>query len=170
MKNEKNLFKTKLFFEVFAIPSITWLVLSFLALIFPDEEDPLTIGDFIGGNIVILFFWFLISLIIILIVRKVQKNRQSKLERVNSLTKEEIKESKIEHEEREKVKEINYLTKKEEKVVVKSENPKKNNKKKKKDECLYTCESIVDGYEMKQVLNYFPKFSKQVYIYIMLLL
>ena len=86
MKNEKNLFKTKLFFEVFAIPSMTWLVLSFLALIFPDEEDPLTIGDFIGGNIVILFLWFLISLIIILIVRKVQKNRQSKLERVNSLT------------------------------------------------------------------------------------
>ena len=169
MKNEKNFFKNKPFLEMFVIPSMTWVVISLLALI-ADVEDPVTLGDLIIVDIVIIYLWFLISLIITLIVWKVRKNKQQKLERVNSLTKEEIKESKIEHEEREKVKEINYLTKKEEKVVVKSENPKKNNKKKKKDECLYTCESIVDGYEMKQVLNYFPKFSKQVYIYIMLLL
>ena len=169
MKNEKNFFKNKPFLEMFVIPSMTWVVISLLALI-ADVEDPVTLGDLIIVDIVIIYLWFLISLIITLIVWKVRKNKQQKLERVNSLTKEAIKESKIEHEEREKVKEINYLTKKEEKVVVKSENPKKNNKKKKKDECLYTCESIVDGYEMKQVLNYFPKFSKQVYIYIMLLL
>ena len=161
--NEKNFFKTKPFFEVFVIPSITWVAISLLALI-ADVEDPVTLWDIIIVDIVIIYLWFLISLIITLIVWKVRKNKKQKFERVNSLTKEEIKEPKIEIEESEKVKEINYLTKREEKAVVKSEDSKKNSKKKKKDKLLYTCESIVDGYEMRQALKYFPELGKGIYI------
>lgn len=86
MKNEKNFFKTKPFFEVFISPSLTWLVISLLLIIFPDEEYPVTLGELIIVDIVIIYLWFLISLIITLIVWKVRKNKQQKLERVNSPT------------------------------------------------------------------------------------
>lgn len=80
---------------MFVIPSIIWVAISFLALI-ADVEDPVTLWDIIIVDIVIIYLWFLISLIITLIVWKARKNKQKKLERANSIiverkkTKEEI--------------------------------------------------------------------------------
>lgn len=153
-ENEKkeSILKSGFFLRLFGIPYATWFVISLLAMI-PDETDPdpLSWGDLILTNIVILLAWFGVSFVISLIINEVKKSKPK---------------TKV-------VKEIQYMNKPEEKIVAKPEElkeeimkelreeitkeAKKETKKNVHGKCLYTCDSIIDAYEYKKMANYFPK-------------
>ena len=107
----------------------------------PDEpgEEPTTWIDFFAGLLIILIIWFAISFVISLIINEVKKSKPK---------------TKI-------VKEIQYMTKPEEKIVVKpeelKEKTKNKTKKKTNNKYLYTCESKIDAYEYKRMAKYFPQ-------------
>ena len=153
-ENEKkeSIFKSGFFLRLFGIPYATWFAISLLAMV-PDETDPdpLTWGDMILVNIVILLAWFGVSFIISLIVNEVKKSKPK---------------TKV-------VKEIQYMNKPDEKIVAKPEELKEEIKKELREEitkeakketkknvhgkCLYTCDSIIDANEYKKMANYFPQ-------------
>ena len=153
-ENEKkeSILKSGFFLRLFGIPYATWFVISLLAMI-PDETDPdpLSWGDLILTNIVILLAWFGVSFVISLIINEVKKSKPK---------------TKV-------VKEIQYMNKPEEKIVAKPEElkeeimkelreeitkeAKKETKKNVHGKCLYTCDSIIDAYEYKKMANYFPQ-------------
>ena len=153
-ENEKkeSILKSGFFLRLFGIPYATWFVISLLAMI-PDETDPepLSWGDLILTNIVILLTWFGVSFVISLIINEVKKSKPK---------------TKV-------VKEIQYMNKPEEKIVAKPEElkeeimkelreeitkeAKKETKKNVHGKCLYTCDSIIDAYEYKKMANYFPQ-------------
>lgn len=148
MNNEKekkeSVLKSGFFLKLFGIPSIWWILLLLWVMFIPDEpgEEPFTWFDFFSLSLFMMFFWFIISFVIALIIIEVRKSKPK---------------TKI-------VKEVQYITKSEEKLVVKSEESKqvvpeklkKRIKKKSNDKCLHTCESIIDAYEYKRMLHYFP--------------
>ena len=86
---DNNIFKSKFFLNLFFIPSITWFVISLLAMI-PDEteSDSLTWTDLIIVNIVIILMWFIISCIISLVF-SIIKNTNNKKQQIS---KEKFKE------------------------------------------------------------------------------
>lgn len=135
--NKKSILKSSLFLKLFTIPYITWFVISLIALI-PDETEPITLGELLITNIVILLLWFGISFLISLIVNKIKNN--------NYKTKN--------------VKEIQSMTKHSAKIIVnqeKKDTSKKEKKKKNNDKYLYSCESKIDSYEYKKMAKYFPQ-------------
>ena len=77
-ENEKkeSILKSGFFLRLFGIPYATWFVISLLAMI-PDETDPdpLSWGDLILTNIVILLAWFGVSFVISLIINEVKKSK-----------------------------------------------------------------------------------------------
>ena len=138
---QDKIFKSSFFWKLFSIPSICISLMAIYGMFLPDEpgEEPTTWIDFFEGMIIILILWFAISFVIALIFNEVKNNKPK------------IK----------KVKEIQYIIKPEEKIVVtpeknKEEVPKKA-KKKVNNKCLYTCESILDAYEYKKMTKYFPQ-------------
>lgn len=151
-KKKESILKFGFFLRLFGIPYATWFVISLLAMI-PDETDPdpLSWGDLILTNIVILLAWFGVSFVISLIINEVKKSKPK---------------TKV-------VKEIQYMNKPEEKIVAKPEElkeeimkelreeitkeAKKETKKNVHGKCLYTCDSIIDAYEYKKMANYFPQ-------------
>ena len=140
-KKNKFIFEkpSKFFLKLFLIPSICWIVLMLFAMI-PDETDPdpLTWGEYIYANGALILIWFVISYVIALIVKEATKNKPN---------------AKI-------IKEVHYIEKSDEKVSVKSElkdESKKGLRKQSNNKCLYTCESIIDGYEYKKMVKYFPQ-------------
>lgn len=145
-KKEKMV-KSSFFFNLYGIPSITWLVISLLAMI-PDktDPDPLTWGDLIIADIVLLSVWFALSFVITLIVNGIKKNKSMSVNEVNYETKPD-KKVVVKPEEVE-AKEKNQL--KEEKVVEKP-------KKRANEKYLFVCENILDSYEYKKMAKYFPK-------------
>lgn len=140
-KKKENILKSGFFLKLFGIPSICISVLGIYGMFLPDEpgEEPTTWIDFFAGMLIILIIWFVISFVISLIINEVKKSKPK---------------TKI-------VKEIQYITKPEEKIVVKSEElkkeVKKETKKKSNGKCLYTCESKIDAYEYKRMAKYFPQ-------------
>lgn len=80
---EESILKSPLFFKLFGIPSITWLVISLLAMIPVDtDSDPLTWGDLIIADIVLLSLWFTISSLIALIVNNIKKNKSKNIDEI----------------------------------------------------------------------------------------
>lgn len=146
-ENEKkgNIFKSKFFLELFGIPSLCISLLAIYEMFLPDEhgEEPITWLELIAGLIVIIIIWFVISFVISLIVNEIKKSKAK---------------TKV-------VKEIQYMNKPDEKIIVKPEELKEEIKKEVKKEtkknvhgkCLYTCDSIIDAYEYKKMANYFPQ-------------
>lgn len=146
-ENEKkgNIFKSKFFLELFGIPSLCISLLAIYEMFLPDEpgEEPITWLELIAGLIVIIIIWFVISFVILLIVNEIKKSKAK---------------TKV-------VKEIQYMNKPDEKIIVKPEELKEEIKKEVKKEtkknvhgkCLYTCDSIIDAYEYKKMANYFPQ-------------
>lgn len=140
---EKTILKSSFFFKLFYIPYITWFVISLIALI-PDETDPdpITFGELILMNIVLLLIWFSISFIISTIIMGLRRNKSK---------------SKI-------VKGIPYMTSTEEKAAIKCEEEKQeiteNTKKELNGNCLYPYEIIVDSYEHKNNEDYIKEDSK----------
>ena len=140
-KKKESILKSGFFLKLFGIPSICISVLGIYGMFLPDEpgEEPTTWIDFFAGMLIILIIWFVISFVISLIINEVKKSKPK---------------TKI-------VKEIQYITKPEEKIVVKSEElkeeVKKETKKKSNSKCLYTCESKIDAYEYKRMAKYFPQ-------------
>lgn len=141
-KEKESILKSSFFLKLFGIPSICWLIVSLIVMFLPDEsgDDPITWIDFIIECPLLIAIWFAISFVIVLIINEVKKNKPK---------------TKI-------VKQIQYITKQDEKVVAK---PKKSNDKKKSNsKCLHTCESIVDGYEYKKMAKYFPNRMYWVFV------
>lgn len=137
MKQKKiNILKSGFFLTLFCIPSICWILLEVLLKNTPNDDGSLTTWpELLQETFIVIAFWFIVSFVIALIVSEVKKN-QSK--------------TKI-------IKEIKHTQKSEEKGVLKPQTILKAEKAKKDSKCLYTCESIVDGYEYKKMAKYFPK-------------
>lgn len=138
MKKE-SILRSKFFLKLFGIPYSLWFVLSILCLISNDKKRAVTLEEFIIADIFIFLIWFVISFVISVIVNEFKKNKSKP----------------------KKEKEIQYISKQEEKIVAKpeklKEETKKETKKKENGKCLYTCESKVDSYEYGRMAKYFPQ-------------
>lgn len=147
MSKEKNKWnskkRNKLLKIIFGIPTGLWLIFWLIAMIpDPNEIEPLTWGDFILVNVVILPIWFAISFIITVVVSRLINKFSKNVEEKNT-DKDETKEEMIVQ---------NNI------IEDKKETKRKDNK------CLYTCESIVDAYEYKIMAKYFPKRMYWVFV------
>lgn len=144
-EKKESILKSSFFLKLFGIPSICWILLLLWVMFMPDEagEEPMTWFDFFSGSLFMIFIWFIISFVIALIINEVKKGRPK--------TKT--------------IKEAQYITKPDEKIVVEPEESKQEAqeqvkekiKMKSNDKLLYTCESIVDAYEYKKMVKYFPQ-------------
>lgn len=110
-----------------------------LIVIIPDESDPdpLTLKESLLADIVLLSIWFIISFVIALIINELKKIKP-----------------KI-------IKEVQYITKPNDKVIAKNDEIKekiiKETKSEPKKKYLYTCENIINAHEYKKMTKYFPK-------------
>ena len=155
-RNIQNLLVPSNFFlKLFCVPSVIWLIISFLTMI-PDETDPNTITwwQSMIVDIFLILVWYIISYTISLIVAEVKKNKPK---------------TKI-------VKEIRYITKDNNKKVVNNIAKNSNIEERKADEiviskpkhnskCLYTCEGVFNAYEYKIMAKYFPKRIYWVFVF-----
>lgn len=140
MKKENNyILKSSFFLKLYGIPALCWLVISLISMI-PDETDPepLSWSESIATDLFVLVSWFAISFVIALIVSEIKKKKPKTI-----------------------IKEVQPMIKSKEQIIIKDEKNENNtNKEKEKrlnDKALYSCESIIDGYEYKKMAKYFPK-------------
>lgn len=143
-KNKESILKSKFFVKLLIIPYIAWLLFSLLLMI-PDETetDPLTWGDLILADISILLIWFIITYVIALIINELKKRTPK---------------PKI-------IKEVQYITKPDTKIIANIDKKEETKRLKKLNtNCLYTCESIVDSYEYKKMAKYFP--NKMYWVFV----
>lgn len=155
-KEEKEyFFKSKFFLKLFGIPSICWFLLELLVKDVPNDDGSITTWpEVLQETFIVIAVWLIISFIIALVVNEVRKSKPK---------------TKI-------VKEVQYITKPDDKITVKpeemkeeikkelKEEMKKEAKKMKNEKCLFSCESVVDGYEYKKMAKYFPKRMYWVFV------
>lgn len=155
-KEEKEyFFKSKFFLKLFGIPSICWFLLELLVKDVPNDDGSITTWpELLQETFIVIAVWLIISFIIALVVNEVRKSKPK---------------TKI-------VKEVQYITKPDDKITVKpeemkeeikkelKEEMKKEAKKRKNEKCLFSCESVVDGYEYKKMAKYFPKRMYWVFV------
>lgn len=155
-KEEKEyFFKSKFFLKLFGIPSICWFLLELLVKDVPNDDGSITTWpELLQETFIVIAVWLIISFIIALVVNEVRKSKPK---------------TKI-------VKEVQYITKPDDKITVNpeemkeeikkelKEEMKKEAKKMKNEKCLFSCESVVDGYEYKKMAKYFPKRMYWVFV------
>lgn len=144
-QKKENILKSSFFLKLFLIPSVCWTLLEIWVKDIPEDDGSITTWpELLQETFIVVAVWLIVSFIIALIVNEVKKSKPK---------------TKI-------VKEIQYITKPDDKIVVESEETKEEvkekeetnePKKKKNSKCLYSCESIVDAYEYKKMAKYFPK-------------
>lgn len=79
MSKEKNnneyILQSSFFLKLFCIPTLVWIILSLIGMIGDDADpDPLTWGELIIGDIVILLIWFVVSFVLTLIFNEIKKS------------------------------------------------------------------------------------------------
>ena len=154
-EKKEYFFKSKFFLKLFGIPSICWFLLELLVKDVPNDDGSITTWpELLQETFIVIAVWLIISFIIALVVNEVRKSKPK---------------TKI-------VKEVQYITKPDNKITVKpeemkeeikkelKEEMKKEAKKKKNEKCLFSCESVVDGYEYKKMAKYFPKRMYWVFV------
>ena len=154
-EKKEYFFKSKFFLKLFGIPSICWFLLELLIKDVPNDDGSITTWpELLQETFIVIAVWLIISFIIALVVNEVRKSKPK---------------TKI-------VKEVQYITKPDDKITVKPEEMKeeikkelkeeikKEAKKKKNEKCLFSCESVVDGYEYKKMAKYFPKRMYWVFV------
>ncbi len=154
-EKKENIFKSSFFLKLFLIPSVCWTLLEILVKDIPNDDGSITTWpELLQETFIVIAVWLLISFIIALVVNEVKKSKPK---------------TKI-------VKEVQYITKPDDKITVKTEEMreeikkelkeemKKEIKKKKNEKCLFSCESVVDGYEYKKMAKYFPKRMYWVFV------
>ncbi len=154
-EKKEYFFKSKFFLKLFGIPSICWFLLELLVKDVPNDDGSITTWpELLQETFIVIAVWLIISFIIALVVNEVRKSKPK---------------TKI-------VKEVQYITKPDDKITVKpeemkeeikkelKEEMKKEAKKKKNEKCLFSCESVVDGYEYKKMAKYFPKRMYWVFV------
>lgn len=154
-EKKENIFKSSFFLKLFLIPSICWTLLEIWVKDMPNDDGSITTwSELLQETFIVVAVWLLISFIIALVVNEVKKSKPK---------------TKI-------VKEVQYITKPDDKITVKTEEMreeikkelkeemKKEIKKKKNEKCLFSCESVVDGYEYKKMAKYFPKRMYWVFV------
>lgn len=144
VNENQGILNSSFFLKLFAIPYIIWLAISIIAMI-PDETDvdPIAISDLIFADIILLLIWFLVAFIVSLIIHEIKK--------VKSKTKI--------------IREIKYATKTDDKIVIEQEEPRiftadintKEENSNFNNECLYTCESVINSTEYRKMAKYFPQ-------------
>lgn len=152
-EKKEYFFKSKFFLKLFGIPSICWFLLELLVKDVPNDDGSITTWpELLQETFIVIAVWLIISFIIALVVNEVRKSKPK---------------TKI-------VKEVQYITKPDDKITVKPEEMKEEIKKelkeemkkeaKKNEKCLFSCESVVDGYEYKKMAKYFPKRMYWVFV------
>lgn len=154
-EKKEYFFKSKFFLKLFGIPSICWFLLELLVKDVSNDDGSITTWpELLQETFIVIAVWLIISFIIALVVNEVRKSKPK---------------TKI-------VKEAQYITKPDDKITVKPEEMKeeikkelkeeikKEAKKKKNEKCLFSCESVVDGYEYKKMAKYFPKRMYWVFV------
>lgn len=154
-EKKEYFFKSKFFLKLFGIPSICWFLLELLVKDVPNDDGSITTWpELLQETFIVIAVWLIISFIIALVVNEVRKSKPK---------------TKI-------VKEVQYITEPDDKITVKpeemkeeikkelKEKMKKEAKKKKNEKCLFSCESVVDGYEYKKMAKYFPKRMYWVFV------
>lgn len=151
-QKKENILKSSFFLKLFLIPSVCWTLLEIWVKDIPEDDGSITTWpELLQETFIVVAVWLIVSFIIALIVNEVKKSKPK---------------TKI-------VKEIQYITKPDDKIVVESEETKEEvkekeetnePKKKKNSKCLYSCESIVDAYEYKKMAKYFPKRMYWVFV------
>lgn len=156
-EKKEYFFKSKFFLKLFGIPSICWFLLELLVKDVPNDDGSITTWpELLQETFIVIAVWLIISFIIALVVNEVRKSKPK---------------TKI-------VKEVQYITEPDDKITVKPEEMKEEikkelkekmkkeakKKKKKNEKCLFSCESVVDGYEYKKMAKYFPKRMYWVFV------
>lgn len=152
-EKKEYFFKSKFFLKLFGIPSICWFLLELLVKDVPNDDGSITTWpELLQETFIVIAVWLIISFIIALVVNEVRKSKPK---------------TKI-------VKEVQYITEPDDKITVKPEEMKEEIKKelkekmkkeaKKNEKCLFSCESVVDGYEYKKMAKYFPKRMYWVFV------
>ena len=139
MSKKDNIFKSNFFLKLFGIPTGIWIFLSLISMTDQSDAEPMTWGEFIVSNIVIIGIWFGISFIIYLFINK------------NIRNKPKVK----------NVKEVKHMNKNEKKLIVEDTNIimkelKKRSKKRINNNCLFTCESNWNASKYQEAVPYFP--------------
>ena len=75
MSKKDNIFKSNFFLKLFGIPTGIWIFLSLISMTDQSDAEPMTWGEFIVSNIVIIGIWFGISFIIYLFINKNIRNK-----------------------------------------------------------------------------------------------
>lgn len=154
-EKKEYFFKSKFFLKLFGIPSICCFLLELMVKDVPNDDGSTTTWpELLQETFIVIAVWLIISFIIALVVNEVRKSKPK---------------TKI-------VKEVQYITKPDDKITVKpeemkeeikkelKEEMKKEAKKKKNEKCLFSCESVVDGYEYKKMAKYFSKRMYWVFV------
>ena len=104
-EKKSSVLKNGFFLKLFGVPAICIFLLAFFGMLLPEEpgEEPTTWLEFAEGMLIILIIWFAISFVIALIINEVKKKKPK---------------TKI-------VKEIQYISKDESKIII---NPKEKEK------------------------------------------
>lgn len=155
-EKKENILKSSFFLKLFVIPSVCWTLLELCVKNVPNDDGSLTTWpELLQETFIVVAVWLIISFIIALVVNEIRKSKPK---------------PKV-------VKEIQYITKPDDKITVKSEEMKEEIEKELKDElkkdikketnnkCLYTCESVLDAYEYKKAAKYFPQIYWAFVIY-----
>ena len=143
-EKKQSLLKSSFFLKLFLIPSVCWTLLEIWVKDIPNDDGSITTWpELLQETFIVVAVWLIISFIIALVVNEVKKSKPK---------------TKV-------IKEVQYITKPDDKITVKTEEIKEEIKKELKEElkkksnskCLYSCESILNAYEYKKSAKYFPQ-------------
>ncbi len=147
--NETNYKKSKnsssFFLILFWVPTAIWIVISIIAKFSEDNStDPLTWGDLIIMDSFLVSLWFTISSVIKFIFNKIRKPKSVVVPATQCLTKNDAIV-------------IIKPEEKKESLKLKEQKETSSKKNKKKNKCIYECDSIIDAYECRKMVKYFPQ-------------
>lgn len=142
-EKKEHILKSAFFLKLFLIPSVCWILLELMVKDVPNDDGSLTTwSELLQETFIVVAVWLIISFIIALVVNEVRKSKPK---------------TKV-------IKEVQYITKPDDKITFNSKKMKEEIKEVKKvikktinDKYLYTCESILNAYEYKKSAKYFPQ-------------
>ena len=147
-EKKDNIFKSSFFLKLFLIPSVCWTLLELWVKDVPNDDGSMTTwSELLQETFIVIAVWLIISFIIALVVNEVRKSKPK---------------TKI-------VKEVQYITKPDDKITVKPEEMKEEIKKELKEEmkkeepkkksnrnCRFKCESELTAHEIKILAKNYP--------------
>ena len=146
-EKKEYFFKSKFFLKLFGIPSICWFLLELLVKDVPNDDGSITTWpELLQETFIVIAVWLIISFIIALVVNEVRKSKPK---------------TKI-------VKEVQYITKPDDKITVKPEEMKEEIKKELKEEMKKEAKNLKVSLMDTNIRKWQNTFQKECIGYLLL--